>query len=63
MEISDAELNAFRQIYLDEFGIELTDAHALKEARRLLALMQFALGGPAPPAVETDEPKDKIINS
>jgi len=39
MEISPERLNAFRAIYREKFGVELTPQEALEKALPLLALM------------------------
>ncbi len=43
MQLSTEEIQNFKQLYLAETGVELTDEHAAKEACRLLALIKFAI--------------------
>ncbi len=43
MQLNKHDLEKFKKIWIAEFGEEIDDARALKEAERLLLLISFAM--------------------
>ncbi len=49
MQLSQSDLEEFKQIYKAETGLEITDAEAVELGNRLLGLVKFVLSDDRPP--------------
>lgn len=61
MQLSPEEIKNFRQLWDEEFGEDIDDARALREAQRLLVLVSFATQ-PIPPELKDAYEKFKQQN-
>ena len=43
MMLTEKDLNEFKRLYKEEFGVELTDAQALDKGGRLVRLLEVVL--------------------
>lgn len=60
MELDEAAINEFKELYWEEYGIRLTDQEAFEFGARLIRFVKAVYGNnlPKPRAIDGDRVKD-----